>query len=472
MKKVFIFYIFSTLLVSHGFSENKAPKRIAVLPFSHDKSVSKKETDYLTEKVRTALIQTGIYDVISNDQIENMMNMQAKKQAVGSGSCMTDQCIIDLGNALESEKILVGNILEAFGQYTINAKILDVAEQKYEKAEEVTIVNKKQFPNAAESLVAKLSGKEVKDPEKLVNRRVLILDFVNTQKEDKYNYLAVSIPDAFLDPLQNTGTFELMNRNLWQKQVKEKKYDIEEAYDEDVAVEFGQKARADVVVIGSFSVVGGKMQMVSKAVEVSSERVMVSKTERTDIDSNMFEAIEHLANKMSQEMKNKLPPLPQKVIEKIRIVGSGPVTYGGMLWRTALIPGWGHLYAYQKRGYAYLGLWAAVGGAFIWSHFDYTKKLEAYESTLSSSEDDYINNYNAANDANKMRAYISYACIGVFTIVLTDILITGGRYAQMKYVDSKLKTRAEIFPDFNILRRIYKSNFQENIYNLGVKKLF
>ncbi|MDH5718511.1 MAG: hypothetical protein OEZ22_12870 [Spirochaetia bacterium] len=206
--------------------------------------------------------------------------------------------------------------------------------------------------------------------EKMVNRRVLILDFVNAQKNANFTYLEVSIPDAFLEPLDKTKSFELLKRNVWQKMVKAKQFDQQDAYDEDVALEAAKKAEADVVVIGSFVVMGPEMQMLSKAIEVSSERVMVSRQKKTAIDSNMFTAISELANEMSDEMKEALPPLQQKVLvqERVKYIDTGKITYGGMIWRNALIPGWGHNYAMQKRGWIYLGLWAASAGPLVIFH--------------------------------------------------------------------------------------------------------
>jgi hypothetical protein len=52
------------------------------------------------------------------------------------------------------------------------------------------------------------------NPETLINRRVLILDFVNSNHSADYEYLETSIPDAFL--LSKTKSFELMNRSIWQ----------------------------------------------------------------------------------------------------------------------------------------------------------------------------------------------------------------------------------------------------------------
>ena len=70
------------------------------------------------------------------------------------------------------------------------------------------------------SLLAQQQDTDKANDEKLVNRRVLILDFTNAQNNKNFSYLEVSIPDAFLDPLDKTKSFELLKRNVWQKMIK------------------------------------------------------------------------------------------------------------------------------------------------------------------------------------------------------------------------------------------------------------
>ncbi|MDH5721676.1 MAG: hypothetical protein OEZ13_13815 [Spirochaetia bacterium] len=279
------------------------------------------------------------------------------------------------------------------------------------------------------------SSESVETPEKkagenLVKRRVLILDFTNAQNNKNYSYLEVSIPDAFLEPLDKTKSFELLKRNEWQKMIKASQYKQEDAYDEDTAVSAAKAVQADVVVIGMFVVSGPQMQMFSKAIEVSSGRVIVNRAKRTDVDSNMFGAIDELALDMSAEMKDKLPPVPQKVLvqERVKYVDTGKITYGGMLWRSALIPGWGHTYAMQKRGWAYLGLWALSAGAFGYFAYDTSAKKEVYEKETSLGEID--NKYNAYSSSFKIRGYASYALIGSYIFALTDILFFGKGYSS------------------------------------------
>ncbi|MDH5721586.1 MAG: hypothetical protein OEZ13_13345 [Spirochaetia bacterium] len=306
------------------------------------------------------------------------------------------------------------------------------------------------------SLLAQQQDTDKANDEKLVNRRVLILDFTNAQNNKNFSYLEVSIPDAFLDPLDKTKSFELLKRNVWQKMVKAGLFDREDAYDEDVAIEAAKKSGADVVVIGMFVVSGQQMQMFSKAIEVSSGRVIVNRTKRTNVDSNMFEAIDKLALGMSKEMKEKLPPVKQKVLERVKYIDSGKITYTGMIWRTALIPGWGHTYAIQKRGYLYMAFWAASAGVFGYFAYDTAAKKEIYEGETSLVEIE--KKYDAYNSSFKMQGYSFYVLISAYVFALSDIAIFGKGYSSKSQ-----KLGFSFAPDLNI-----SLNKREKIFHFSM----
>ena len=50
------------------------------------------------------------------------------------------------------------------------------------------------------------------------------------------------------------------------------------------------------------------MEIFSKAIELSSGRVMVSRNISVKLDNQMFESIKKLTEDMSDQMKDKLPP--------------------------------------------------------------------------------------------------------------------------------------------------------------------
>lgn len=126
------------------------------MPFEYGKKITTAEADYITERVRVALIKTEKFDVVSNDQITTMLKTVEKRQQLGT--CTSEACIIEVGRALDCSYMLVGKIDNAFGEYTVSGKILNVAEQKYVKADEVTIKQKDAIPESSRILVDNLTG--------------------------------------------------------------------------------------------------------------------------------------------------------------------------------------------------------------------------------------------------------------------------------------------------------------------------
>lgn len=255
----------------------------------------------------------------------------------------------------------------------------------------------------------------------LVPRRVLVLSFANPQRNPNFGYLETSIPEVALSALQETKSFDLMSLDTWANLVKSQAFNAEDNRDEEKAVAAAKKVQADVVVLGSFIIVGAEMQMTARALEVQSGRMLVSRTARTKTDVRMFEAIDKLAKGLATEMKQKLPPLPQR--EVIRTVG-GDAPVLAQAWRNALLPGWGQLHAGKKRGWIYLGGFAGAFGFGMVSYISYQGKKNDYlalEAGLNASV--YSASRAAADDQRKLALYGFMAAAGVWAIALGDTLL-------------------------------------------------
>lgn len=156
----------------------------------------------------------------------------------------------------------------------------------------------------------------------MVKRKVLILDFVNKNKDDQINgYLVETIPDAIIDPLNDTKSFELLPRDKSREIMKVAGLSIDDLATESVALDIAKKSGAQVVVLGNFLVSKSEMIFQARALEVDSGRLAVSKSQRGRISGNMFDLIGRLAKDLAKDMKNELPPIPQeRVVEQV-IVG-------------------------------------------------------------------------------------------------------------------------------------------------------
>ncbi|MDH4200122.1 MAG: hypothetical protein OEV66_07050 [Spirochaetia bacterium] len=182
-----------------------------------------------------------------------------------------------------------------------------------------------------------------KDPNakpKLINRKVLILDFVNMKNLADYEYLENSLPESISSSLDKSRKFTLLSRSIWNEAVKKGIYQKNDAMDESKAIELAQKSGADVVLVGSFLAQEGKMQIFAKVFEVESRRVMINRREKAVLDSTMFDSIDNLANELAAEMTEKLPPVEQSVIVKNQIIfQGGSKNWNDKKFSVAFLPG-------------------------------------------------------------------------------------------------------------------------------------
>jgi TolB-like protein len=135
-------------------------QRIAVMNFRINSGITKEEAQYITDTIRTGLIKTDMFDVITNDKIDEMLKMEGMRQALGT-ECESKDCQINLGRALECKYVVVGSIQHVFKEYSISVKILNVSDQRYLHAEEITVGEKNKLPDAARKVVELIVGKRI-----------------------------------------------------------------------------------------------------------------------------------------------------------------------------------------------------------------------------------------------------------------------------------------------------------------------
>lgn len=141
------------------------------------------------------------------------------------------------------------------------------------------------------------------------NRRVLLTIFVNEQHDKDRDYLGESIPEAFSAPLVKTGNFIVLNRKSVDRYLRTMGITINDVYKEENAVRLGKAAGADVVVVGKFITGGEFVTIEAKAIDVQAGLLSVQDSEQIKTNTTMFNSINHLAERMSGPMAEKMKPL-------------------------------------------------------------------------------------------------------------------------------------------------------------------
>ncbi len=459
MKTIRIFSALVILLTCGMLAAEEKPV-VTLIPFSGEK-VEAEEQHSFDDYFQDALFQTGAMQLVEREKLNKVLAEQALGQ-----TGITDRQAVKVGKVLGAQKVVLGSLRKVGNEYVISAKIVRADSAAIEATATATASGSKNFKEAAQKLATDLTGQvagKVEQSDEKINRKVLVLDFVNQNKMEAADYLSASIAEAMIDPLDKTGNFQTLNRDGGQETAKKLKIEKEKFFSEANATEIGKNGGAEVVVIGNFVAIGNKIQIQAKAVDVLTGRVKVSKSVNGKLDATIFDTIAQLCESMAAKMKSELPPISKR--EVIHLAGDR-ATYGGVLWRTAILPGWGHIYADQKRGYLYLGLFAGSAGAFTWSHFNFT----AAQTDYQSAKTDFDGKYSAANQAMDLRAYLSYAFLGVVALIWTDAIIFGrGAVAPPTMAmlqDSSFTAlgASGLTPQFGSYRRIEGGRSEEYTY--------
>lgn len=144
---------------TNAFSNNLPAKkrRIAILPVASN-TPRDADAQFAGELIRTELISAGIFEVVANDQVENQLKIIEKKQRLGAGSCSSKECVIDVGNALESELIFAGKLIKnSTGSILLSGRVINVVSQKEEYSASETSTAAGDLEKACKTLVVKLN---------------------------------------------------------------------------------------------------------------------------------------------------------------------------------------------------------------------------------------------------------------------------------------------------------------------------
>ncbi len=98
---------------------------VAVLDFIPYK-ISEADSKTLTDRFRNELLNTGIYQVIDRNSMEDILNEQ-KLQLSG---CVEDSCIVQVGKLIGVKKIFTGSIGHIGEIYTVNVRLIDIESGK------------------------------------------------------------------------------------------------------------------------------------------------------------------------------------------------------------------------------------------------------------------------------------------------------------------------------------------------------
>ncbi|OQB94634.1 MAG: Curli production assembly/transport component CsgG [Verrucomicrobia bacterium ADurb.Bin118] len=91
--------------------------------------MSKEEALTLTENLRSALVQSERFQVVSRADMQKILKEQEFQR---SDACNDTQCLVEMGKALAVQKIVGGSAGQAGGVYSLTLRVVDVETGKIE----------------------------------------------------------------------------------------------------------------------------------------------------------------------------------------------------------------------------------------------------------------------------------------------------------------------------------------------------
>lgn len=131
MKNHVLLFLF--VIGSAGFGQlpdstiSKLP--IAVLALE-GKGISQQEADILSERLRTAFVQDGRFQVIERSQMETIL----KEQGLQQSGCASNECLVQAGLILGVKEMIAGSVGKIGDRFAVDVRLFDVESTEIIKA--------------------------------------------------------------------------------------------------------------------------------------------------------------------------------------------------------------------------------------------------------------------------------------------------------------------------------------------------
>lgn len=155
MKKIFFFtfIIFIVLAGQHNCFAGKKDT-IAVIDFE-GQNVSAMDAVVVTSFLRTALVNNAFFEVTDRNNMEKILGEQGLQQT----GCTTEDCAVKIGNLLNVQKIIIGNLSKLGNTYYATANIVDVETGRIVISDRVKSHSQSELDVAMETLAKRLEAK-------------------------------------------------------------------------------------------------------------------------------------------------------------------------------------------------------------------------------------------------------------------------------------------------------------------------
>ncbi len=145
-------------------------------------------------------------------------------------------------------------------------------------------------------------------------KKVLVLDFINIEKNPNVHYLEASLTDAVREKLKKLFAYQATPKKQWQE-VAQRNFIFREDYaTKSAAMNLGLLARQDVVISGGFRIEGKKnMQIITRVriIDIAQKKFIADFEEKGPADNRIFDTVDRIAAKIVEKSRSVLPTKEQ-----------------------------------------------------------------------------------------------------------------------------------------------------------------
>lgn len=203
-------------------------------------------------------------------------------------------------------------------------------------------------------------------------KKLIFLDFYNEAADANLQFLSNSFGDGAHAAIEGKYRYQRVASDVWKKYAAENKWQPRDFFDVKKIRTMGRDLGADGVIYGKFLAGKDDLEIHGLIFSVIDGEVIGEERGRAKQDSTMFGTINDVSARLAVKIKDLFVPSDR-----------------GALWRSALLPGWGHFYK-ERRSWGYF--WAiSAGAAFAYTLTATTIYLVYRNQYKSSSPEAYRN---------------------------------------------------------------------------------
>ena len=306
MKKVLLLGALCAMFCGRSLAAENKPVTIAIMPLENLSGIAEYDglREGLADGMRAGLEgQKGVV-VLERSQLAGVM----AEQKLALTGLVDAKTAAGVGKLLGARFLLTGSFFVFNGRIRAIVKFVDVATGGIDL--DRTIVaddDKDKALEMAEKLAGRidqaLRSQSPAADSAVKPYRVAILPFANNMKKPEYDGIGSFEAEALATALARQGTIAVVERAQLQKVVGELKLGASGAVDNATAAQIGKLHGANYLLLGSYSIMGSKIQIVAKFVTTETGEVGALPSQQVVGElGKLFTVTDQLAGKIAKAL--------------------------------------------------------------------------------------------------------------------------------------------------------------------------